>query len=274
MKQYILIFAACSLLLCCHHKHEPEEEPEPDPRVLFYLPCVVCEEEWPPEEPTCQCDLVWDYPIKPGTDEWEQFRFNKTHQEMVNMLQIPEEIVFSLSTEDLAEICFHHPHFMGLIAGGSSFVLNFDRFLSEFNGVRELFKREDVLKVLLKRHRCAMMKLKYEFETLSEKQRAEMFLGSVFPLEVLLGFCQSQNKEDYIEILQHLICGGVIQAKTRGSVFNPNLFSLAHIIIKIDEQNIEKFTWGEGNSVFKLGNVIDNQTPQLILDLSCQYIAN
>ena len=49
---------------------------------------------------------MWDYPVKPGMEEWRQLQ---SHTEMVSVCQIPEEILSSLSTEDLAELCLRYP---------------------------------------------------------------------------------------------------------------------------------------------------------------------
>jgi|AGTN01.3.fsa_nt_gi hypothetical protein len=51
-------------------------------------------------------NLAWDYPVKPGTGGWRIFQSN---QEKVEACQIPEEILSSLSTEDLAELYLQYP---------------------------------------------------------------------------------------------------------------------------------------------------------------------
>ena len=77
---------------------------------------------------------VWDYPVKPGMEEWKQFHSN---EEKVNACQIPENIVCCLSTEKLTEICLQYP----LLA--DVFAFNFlsmgaDKLFEDFNGIREL----------------------------------------------------------------------------------------------------------------------------------------
>lgn len=42
--------------------------------------------------------LVWDYPVKPGTEEWNQL---SNHQEMIDICQIPIDILQNISTKDL-----------------------------------------------------------------------------------------------------------------------------------------------------------------------------
>jgi len=57
--------------------------------------------------------LPWDYPVKPGTEEWKQF---KSHKEMTDACQIPEKILSSLSTKDLTAICLQYPLLIDMFA--------------------------------------------------------------------------------------------------------------------------------------------------------------
>ena len=46
--------------------------------------------------------VVYDYPIKPGTEEWKGFT---STQEMIEVCQIPESILKNMSTSDLLDVC-------------------------------------------------------------------------------------------------------------------------------------------------------------------------
>ena len=86
-----------------------------------------------------QSDNVWDYPVKSGTGQWESFR---TSQEMHNACQIPEDVLKSLPTDKLAEICLRHP------LHGDFIFFNNERegikiVINRFNGFIELSKRKD-----------------------------------------------------------------------------------------------------------------------------------
>ena len=80
---------------------------------------------------------VWDYPVKPGTEEWKKFTSN---EEMVNACQIPEKILSTLSTEDLMELCLQYPLIYDVFAFEN---LNhgLDKLFDDFNGIRELYQR-------------------------------------------------------------------------------------------------------------------------------------
>ena len=48
----------------------------------------------------------WDYPIKPGTEAWQAL---STHEDMLKACQIPAEILKTVSTEELIELCLAYP---------------------------------------------------------------------------------------------------------------------------------------------------------------------
>jgi carbonic anhydrase len=50
---------------------------------------------------TAQKSQTWDFPIKPGMEEWAKFQ---SRQEIVDACQIPENTLRTLSTEELTDI--------------------------------------------------------------------------------------------------------------------------------------------------------------------------
>ncbi|MDR1102936.1 MAG: hypothetical protein LBL42_04170 [Tannerella sp.] len=65
-------------------------------------PEVPCEPEEGPQQ-----ELPWDYPVKPGTDGWIQLH---SHDDMIDVCQIPEAVLSGLSTADLTDICLDYPY--------------------------------------------------------------------------------------------------------------------------------------------------------------------
>ena len=86
-----------------------------------------------------QGDAKWDFPIKPGTEEWKQL---KTTKEMVGACQIPENVLNALTTRELAEICYNYPLFIDymLVNDPQDFIYHLPK---QFNGIAELLERED-----------------------------------------------------------------------------------------------------------------------------------
>jgi hypothetical protein len=87
----------------------------------------------------------WDYPIKPGTEEWKAF---KTNKELVAACQLPEEVLKTVSTPYLLEVCLNYPLFDDIylkesLADGVKLIIN------SFNGLSELVGREDFTKTIV-----------------------------------------------------------------------------------------------------------------------------
>ncbi len=91
-------------------------------------------------------NIDWDYPIKPGTEEWANF---KSGQEMIDACQIPENILKNFSTSRLAHLCLNYP-LLGDILFFDNYQEGFERISANFNGFSELFEREDAGTELLK----------------------------------------------------------------------------------------------------------------------------
>lgn len=55
----------------------------------------------------CQTRIIpYDFPIKPGTDEWAKLKSGK---EMAEICNIPDSILTSLTTEALTITCLNYP---------------------------------------------------------------------------------------------------------------------------------------------------------------------
>jgi len=283
MKKYLLIFIICPLLFCCHQGQEPEiPEPEPEEPIeeTYQMPCE-CNKEWYQEESSCKWELPWDYPVKSGSEEWYYLGI----EERIEACQIPEDILSSLSSEDLAGICFKNPH-LGAISG--NFEGKIDFLFERFNGIRELFQREDALQAMLKWYRCAMLKQSEKPINDPDWDYDRIWLGLNFVnVEVLLSSYQSpdDNKEDYVLIMQHLVCGYLFsiwyrEIETGSSPvknFCENIYARAKILLKIDEKNLEKIPDMEQNMVFIYGQVEDRnneETLRVINELSCKYLTS
>jgi len=144
MKKSIYLLIVGSLLLCCDNNttklnepkpkeeapeqsEQPEEPAQPeepcdcwDPYDISYCKCEPYEmpcrcpdewqDKWPVEEIIYDRELPWEYPIQPGTDEWKELQFGEPGG-LEAALQIPEEILASLTTEDLMVLIILNPLF-------------------------------------------------------------------------------------------------------------------------------------------------------------------
>lgn len=88
---------------------------------------------------------TWDYPIKPGSPEWATLL---DHNDMVDVCQIPENVLASLSTEDLLELCLNYPLKIDLFSY-NSILEGINKVANQFNGLQELLNRTDNAQHLL-----------------------------------------------------------------------------------------------------------------------------
>ena len=89
----------------------------------------------------------WDYPIKPGTEAWQAL---STHEDMLKACQIPAEILKTVSTEELIELCLAYP-LLGDIFAYNGIQEGISKVSARFNGLQELFKRKDNASLLFEK---------------------------------------------------------------------------------------------------------------------------
>lgn len=90
----------------------------------------------------------YDFPIRPGSDEWVSLN---THDEMIEVCQIPKDILESMSTDDLITTILDYPLSTDIYAF-NSIQEGFDCMSSNFNGFEELSTRDDAASRLLYRY--------------------------------------------------------------------------------------------------------------------------
>jgi hypothetical protein len=83
--------------------------------------------------------IAWDYPVKPGTEEWAAFT---TKAQMLEACQIPQIVLDNINTTDLVELCLNYPLLFDFYAYNNirEGIIN---VAEDFNGLQELFGRED-----------------------------------------------------------------------------------------------------------------------------------
>jgi len=140
----------------------------------------------------------WDFPIKPGMKEWKKL---ESHQAMVEVCQIPDNILPTLSTDELAKICLDYPLFFTMKAF-NNLQEGFNQVSKEFNGFQELFKRDDAGSVLLHIYKTIKPEMIIYKETNLEKGS---FIQQIFYLEFILAqnvIISKLNNEGIQELLK------------------------------------------------------------------------
>lgn len=86
----------------------------------------------------------YEYPIKPGTEEWKLIT---NRIERAEKCQIPEDILSRMTTEALAKTVLEYPFMVDMYAWNTTSV-GYQVIKSEFNGLQELEMRPDGLETL------------------------------------------------------------------------------------------------------------------------------
>jgi len=91
-------------------------------------------------------DVDFEYKIKPGTEEWKKL---KTHDQMVEALQVPLETLKKMRTKKLIKFCLDYPLFSDIWAF-NNLQDGFQQVKNNFNGFQELYSRPDLVSEALK----------------------------------------------------------------------------------------------------------------------------
>ena len=148
--------------------------------------------------------ITWDYPVKPGSEEWKKLKNNK---QKVDACKIPEGILAQMQTTDLIEACLNYPLLRDVMA------FNFlqggiNKLKENFGGFNELLIRDDAAKLLFVEYKMIkpngfnknsslVQKGDYAFNIMA----FEIFLSQK---ELLNTLCKSEKKELVQELLKKL----------------------------------------------------------------------
>ena len=263
----LITILMCVLFWSCSQKTEDPEiivnpkEPETQNDVFLFdlgLFCCKCSD-------STAIERTWDYPVKPGTEEWKNFHDNDG---IVNALQIPEDILVSLSTEELTEICLGYP-FLHYALYFDRYNDGLDKLFNDFNGVRELFKREDVSKELIGWYDCQIKNL-----TIWNREGFDTQKGMVSIKTPTLEALLSRVSSDYKDVLRSLVNGyeeKLMYSDSTSYKSYLNFSARAHIIQKMCGQCLDEIPEKERNYLLE-GLYENDQTKAIINKLSYQLI--
>lgn len=119
------------------------------------------------------------FPITAGTPKWKSLG---SHVEMLEVCQVPENILNDMSTEGLIETCLSYP-LLGDMLAFNNLQQGFEKVVSGFNGLRELLNRQNAGVKLLDRYKTIDTENYYRNGSLVQKGKHAMKLVFV---EILL----------------------------------------------------------------------------------------
>ncbi len=165
-------------------------------------------------------DTPYDFPIKPGTEKWKEF---KTGKEMVDACQIPVEILQNLSTDALAETCLNYPLALDYSAYNDERV-GIKHIINDFNGLQELAKRPDGALALIKLYKDMPIDTKHVKISTRVKDNASILHISY--LELLLA---DDLFKDLLSTTECFELQKIVQYKYEEKLQNRNSYSLYSI---------------------------------------------
>ena len=230
-------------------------------------PCVV-----DPQYP-------WDRtPLKPSWWNYPPDWADLPYEERESALQIPEEILFSLSTEELTDVVLRYPRIRNPLSF-NQLQMGVNALYDSFNGIRELFRREDAAKELLKHYNCMMQDIDV-FLGEPDHEQGYRFVLNAQILEFLFGFIVQKSdvlsKEDYKRMLHSLVCAFEKEIVYYYPDFRfhvlTNYYARAHVIVKMDAQYLEEIPSGLSNPVFNPSGPVWGTGHDLINHMSYNLI--
>ena len=190
-----------------------------------------------------QTKPIWDYPIKPKTEEWKTL---KNHKAQVAACQIPEPILQQCNAEDLATLCMNYPLLYNVFYFNDK-KEGVKKLFSEFNGIRAFSKRENAFHFLLEKYLLEISSFPEKLGKATNQEIGHSIL-CISILEFLLSseeFHNNSSPENLKRILGTLWFGYNekynYSEKFAGVGFTSNLLARAHIIILIDPTVSELF---------------------------------
>lgn len=145
-------------------------------------------------------ELSWDYPTKPGSDAWRTFR---SHDEMLEACQIPSTILANLSTEELFLICLKYPLLMD-IGAFNFFTDGYASYETNFNGIRELYKRSNAPSVIYSYYQQLKLQNAVMYSSISFVFRVSVIEYMISASPVISKYSATQRKEVATELLSKL----------------------------------------------------------------------
>ena len=202
--------------------------------------------------------LAWSYPVRPGMAEWRQYR---TGQQKWEACQIPQNILETLSTEELAEICFNFPLFLNFAAFdderfGIRYVVN------NFNGLKELSNRKDGARELVNIYRtCPVISQRDENYTLTKLSYLELLLSDD-------AFIKQMDDGMYAELEK------IVLEKYLGKLENSHIYSLYNInktfllgaVITVNRNSGKTFV--QQRTARRFIDNFDKYDPELLTEMS------
>jgi hypothetical protein len=99
-----------------------------------------------------EMEISWDYPIKPGSKEWDEREDRGNFMAGLRIMNIPSDTLKSINTDHLVKVCLHYP-FWPQVFSRNSLQEGYDFLKNNFNGFRELENRPNAAEFILQEYK-------------------------------------------------------------------------------------------------------------------------
>lgn len=96
--------------------------------------------------------ISWDYPIKPGSKEWNKREDRQNFMAGLRIMNIPPDTLELINTEHLSRVCLNYP-FWPLVFSRNSLQQGYNLIKNNFNGFRELENRSNAAQYILQEYK-------------------------------------------------------------------------------------------------------------------------
>jgi hypothetical protein len=217
-------------------------------------------------------DVKWDYPVKPGTKEWNEL---KTEKERINAVQIPDDVLDSMTTEDMVDACINFPLF-GYYSAFNTPQEGFNIMLARFNIFNKVCEMDHVGNYLTKIYEDAGMS---GWKKMGDKLDSEYWTLRLSYLEYFIAqkeVIYNLNPGEKIKLLK--IAKTKLDQKRAHESFNsiPGIGSSLLLMSRIlDSENALQGSLSEKENIryfFETGLLNDPEVANEILRLTELYV--
>lgn len=203
---------------------------------------------------------VYIFPITPleNPDEWKVL---ESYEEMVEITQVPDEVLAKISTKGLIETCFNYPLFSNIFAY-NSYNQGLDTLNAQFNGFQELYTRKDRAKELILFYR----NIDYKSVVNSTDPYYIMrlrFIDYYIAQDEILSILSKEERDELLDITVN-----TLSSKSEGysDIFSgDSTLYLAASIMIIDDKDLETTIYADDeNSLFFEQGKISNKLAEVI----------
>ena len=185
-------------------------------------------------------DGEYTYPFRAGSEKWKNTR---NYDELRSQLQIPENVIVSLSTQSLLNSVLRYP-LIGDLLVFNNFKAGIDNMKKNFPALNSLLHRKDLVSILLETHQKYNPKSLYSLSN---------------PIDIGEFMLQ-------ISLLEFIICDELVVSK----MTNSDIKKFEESLISMHSKKLEAVEWfgdlGLSTGSWSLARLVNSRMHALIWD--------